>query len=121
MFQEKLTAFDDFNRHFKKLDKRAMANLDQALEVAIPKLMAQMPTYTDTHEEDSAGAPADNPFGADMGGGTSEIIGGVDWAVPSHKKIRYDNAFADLPGSESGECRTKKQHALMLRAGKCVA
>jgi hypothetical protein len=44
-FQEKLSAFDDFTKHFKKLDIKVVKNLEVALEVQIPKLMAQMPTY----------------------------------------------------------------------------
>jgi GTPase SAR1 family protein len=117
-FQEKLTAFDDFNRHFKRLDRKAMANLDTALEVAIPKLMAQMPTYQRDGPADDGPADASNPFGEDLGGGTSEIIGGVDWAVPSHKKISYDNAFSDLPGSESGRVTGKNAMGIMKSRGQ---
>lgn len=117
-FQEKLSAFDDFSRHFKKLDEKAMKNLDLALEVAIPKLMAQMPTYKDTSSEPNEDLAGDNPFGEDLGGGSSEIIGGADWAVPSHKKIRYDNAFSDLPGSESGRVSGRNAMGIMKSAGQ---
>lgn len=75
-FQEKLTAFDDFNRHFKKFDKKLMARLDTALEMSIPKLMRQMPTV----QEDTSGrdavdksASSSNPFGDD---GVVEVEGG---------------------------------------------
>ena len=78
-FQEKLTAFDDFSRQFKKLDEKAMQNLDLALEVAIPKLMAQMPTYKRDGDDDQPTMDGDNPFGEDLGGGSSEIVGGADW------------------------------------------
>lgn len=115
-FQEKLTAFDDFNRHFKKLDKRAMSNLDKALEVDIPKLMAQMPTYQ-SNDDDYESTEA-NPFGEDLGGGASEVIGGVDWAVPSHKKLSYDNAFSDLPGSEGGRVSGKNAMGIMKSRGQ---
>jgi len=116
-FQEKLSTFDDFNRHFKRLDNKAMKNLDLALEVAIPKLMAQMPTYQDNRDDSAEPAEA-NPFGEDLGGGTSEIVGGVDWAVPSHQKIRYDNAFSDLPGSENGRVSGKNAMGIMKSSGQ---
>ena len=42
-FRDKLSAYDDFSKSFKKYNPKIIQNLEFALEKQIPKLMKQLP------------------------------------------------------------------------------
>lgn len=119
-FQERLSAFDDWGRSFKKLDQRMIDKVEEVMSVQIPKLMRQLPALhrEQRKEEEANENAAANPFGDHID--FSGTDGGVQWAVSGAQKSHWDNVFGDLPVRAHNPCSNPQQCVQLYRTFRVV-
>jgi len=102
---------------FPKFKDKWRAQFDRVLTVEIPKLMKELPNYTDNADDSKSNTNggAANPF-AQQSDASAKIDGGKKWAVSGVQKAKFDTEFYQLQ-LQSGKASGQQVMNVMLQSG----